>query len=324
MPVDFTQVITLHLPRSLWSDLRRIKPDAVITHELGPRTMLAAAYCKANKIPLIIWAYQSRVSSSQSNAIKDAVRRRLLSTASMAVGMGAQAREVLHGLGVPQDKIIDAPNAADHDTLARRLTDPGTDRQAAKLRQQIGDGRRLACVYGRLVPLKGTASVLDHWRSLPQSLRDQWRLVFVGEGPLSELIQSQNDPSIYHAGAVQPDQMASWYRAADLHVFPSLGDVWGLVVNEAMQCGVPTLCSKHAGCCEELVRDGIDGFVYDPTALDAASDLKHALTNPDLKRMGERASRAIMPYTTERMADAFRQAVARSLDQAVAAPPALS
>jgi glycosyltransferase involved in cell wall biosynthesis len=46
--------------------------------------------------------------------------------------------------------------------------------------------------------------------------------------------------------------MPSVYRSADLLVFPTLEDVWGLVANEAILSGIPVLCSKYAGCAPEL------------------------------------------------------------------------
>ena len=255
-PVPFDQVITLHLPRSLWSDLRKLRPDVVISHELGPRTMLAAAYCRLHRIPLVIWAYQSRISATQSNGLKNMVRRALLKQAKVAVGMGSQAREALRGLGVEEARIVDALNSADCDTLAHRLEDIETHRQAQQIREKYGNGRKLACVFGRLVPLKGTSKILEQWGSLPMSVRQQWRLVFVGEGPLAEIITGLGDEGIVHAGAVAPDQMAAWYKATDLHLFPTLGDVWGLVVNEAMQCGTPTLSSTRSALGSAWTRSG--------------------------------------------------------------------
>src|SRR4029077_1895535 len=55
--------------------------------------------------------------------------------------------------------------------------------------------------------------------------------------------------------------MPSVYRSGDVLVFPTLEDPWGLVVNEDMLSGLPVLCSKHAGCAEELLtsRD-----IFDP------------------------------------------------------------
>lgn len=316
-PVPFEQVITLHLPRSLWSDLNRLKPDVVISHEMGPRTMLAAAYCKRHRIPLVIWAYQSRVSATQSNGLKDFVRRTLLKQAAVVVGMGTQAREVLQNLGVERARILDAPNSADVDKIAQWLTQEDTHTSARTIREKYGAGRKLACVFGRLVPLKGTSSILNHWQKLPKAVREQWRLVFVGEGPLAETITQLNDPGIIHAGVVAPEHMAAWYKATDLHVFPTLGDVWGLVVNEAMQCGVPTLCSRYAGCAEDLVCDGVDGFIYDPVSDQAHRRLEQALTCPGLAAMGQLAQAKIRSNTPGRLADAFRDAVDLATDHAV-------
>ena len=46
--------------------------------------------------------------------------------------------------------------------------------------------------------------------------------------------------------------MPAVYRSANLLVFPTLEDVWGLVANEAVLSGIPVLCSKYAGCAPEL------------------------------------------------------------------------
>ncbi|MHC5004391.1 MAG: glycosyltransferase, partial [Planctomycetota bacterium] len=92
-PVRFEQVITLHVPVGLWGDLRRFRPDAIISHELGPRTMVAAAYARAHRVPLIIWSYQSRISATQGERLRGRVRRALLRQATAVVGMGIQARD---------------------------------------------------------------------------------------------------------------------------------------------------------------------------------------------------------------------------------------
>jgi glycosyltransferase involved in cell wall biosynthesis len=52
--------------------------------------------------------------------------------------------------------------------------------------------------------------------------------------------------------ALPPEKMPAVYRSADVLVFPTLEDPWGLVANEAILCGVTVLCSKYAGCAEEL------------------------------------------------------------------------
>ena len=308
-PIAFEQIITLHLPIGLWPDLRRFRPDVVISHELGPRSMIAAAYCAAHRAPLVIWAYQSRVSATQGQR-RRLVRRWLLRRAAVAVGMGTQAREVLRHWGKADHLIVDAPNSADHETLLGRFNDPQTPGRADQIRSRWPDCRRIALVVGRLVPLKGTDAILRTWQALPAPLRKQWRLVFVGEGPLACLIDEANDPSIDRIGHVASEEMVDWYAASDLHIFPTLGDVWGLVVHEAMMCGLPTLCSIHAGCSDDMIRDAENGLLFDPTDQSGAvATLRAALVRTDLPALGSAAKKTAARFTLDGLAEGFRRAV---------------
>jgi len=64
---------------------------------------------------------------------------------------------------------------------------------------------------------------------------------------------------LHHIPSVAYDDMPAWYAAADLFVFPSEGDIWGLVVNEALSMGVPVICTSRIGAAE-IIRDGENGF----------------------------------------------------------------
>jgi glycosyltransferase involved in cell wall biosynthesis len=225
------------------------------------------------------------------------------------MGMGRQAREVLTAWGADPRLIVDAPNAADAEGIERRLRDPRSTARAATLRSRFGNGRRIAIVPGRLVPLKGTSSILDVWGRLPRHVREQWRLIFLGDGPLDELVRGTEGPDVALAGKVGFEEMIDWYRAADLTIFPSLGDVWGLVVNESMACGTPTLCSVHAGCADDLISNGGNGFTFDPATPEAAVlDTVRALTHHRLDALGERARSDVSALTPERLAEGFRTA----------------
>jgi len=299
----FEQVLTLHLPLSLPRDLARFRPDVVISHELGPRTALAAAYARLFRVPLVIWSYQSLVSAASGNP---RLRRSLLSQASAVIGMGSEAREVLRSWGVPDATIVDAPNAADHETIAARLAAPEAEARALELRARFG-GRKIALVAGRLVPLKGTARLLASWDQLPQSLRQQWRLVFIGEGPLAELVARH--PEAVHVGHVQTKAVPDWLGAADLHVFPSLGDVWGLAVNEALHCGTLTLSSSRAACTADMIVEGVSGLTYDPVAPHAWRRLQGALEHPTPSTLARAGRARAQAFSQDRMAQGFRDAV---------------
>jgi glycosyltransferase involved in cell wall biosynthesis len=139
----------------------------------------------------------------------------------------------------------------------------------------------------------------------------------VGNGPLRGEIETAaraaEPGEIACAGAIPSSEMADFYAGADLLVFPSLGDPWGLVVNEALACGVPALCSRLAGCADDLIRPGENGWLFDPTdAGDFSRTLTRALTAEDLEEMGARGRNTAKRFAPEEMANGLRRAVAHA------------
>ena len=70
--------------------------------------------------------------------------------------------------------------------------------------------------------------------------------------------------NVLFTGAIPYEDTALYYSLADIFVMPSLEDKWSLVVPEAMSLGLPILCSIYNGCWPELVREGENGWVFDP------------------------------------------------------------
>ncbi len=311
------QSVEIQLPFGALEALLRFRPDVVVSGELGARTALGALYARLARIPLVIWSYQSRAWAATAGCARRAWRRALLARADAVVGMGIQAREVLRALGVPAARLFDAPNAHDHESLTAALAGRDATALRAALRAGLGCREKLALVAGRLVAAKGIRPLLAAWRALEPELRDAWTLLFVGDGPLRPEIETAaaaGPPGeILCCGAVAARDMADFYGGADLLLFPSLGDPWGLVVNEALACGVPVLCSRLAGCADDLIRPGENGWCFDPLdADDFGRALAGALSCPDRERMGHRAREIAKRFTPECMASGLRRAVAHA------------
>jgi glycosyltransferase involved in cell wall biosynthesis len=116
--------------------------------------------------------------------------------------------------------------------------------------------------------------------------------------------------------AHHPLNMAAVHRSADALIFPTLEDVWGLVVNEAMLCGVPVLCSKYAGCATELVPAE---SIFDPqNAVEFVRKFRDAvagrLPKPDRSRL--RSTREIV----SRMVHTIKASVDRGAETVQSAP----
>jgi glycosyltransferase involved in cell wall biosynthesis len=142
-------------------------------------------------------------------------------------------------------------------------------------------------------------------------------VTIVGDGPERPALEARAATLGVRAtfrGNVPDTEALAAYDDADILAFPSLGDEWGLVVNEALAAGVPVLGSIYAQAVEELVIDGRNGWTMrpdDPADLSAA--LVRALTCPDeeLVEMGRRARASV--------ADLVPAVAARLLGDAVVA-----
>jgi glycosyltransferase involved in cell wall biosynthesis len=315
------QGATLHLSIGVPSALRRFGPDVVVSAELGVRTFLAALYARAAGVPLVVWSYRSRASACGAGRLRNAWGRGLLREARAVVGMGTQAREVLAALGVPADRIFDAPNAHDVEGCERALASRDREACRAALRARGGARDRIALFAGRLVASKGVRELLAVWTGIPEALRRDWTLLLLGSGPLEREVQAAaaRAPSgtIVHAPAVRASGVYDFYLGSDLLVVPSLAEPWGLVVNEAFACGLPALCSARAGCADDLLRPGENGWLFDPAdATGFSRTLSEALSCDALPRLGECGRGHAKRFTPQSMAQGLRGAVHHAMGAA--------
>jgi glycosyltransferase involved in cell wall biosynthesis len=93
-------------------------------------------------------------------------------------------------------------------------------------------------------------------------------LVFAGDGAsreeLAQRAKRLSPGTVCFSGFAQREDLAGLYALAECLVLPTHSDPWGLVVNEAMACGLPIIVSSVAGCSADLVDDGWNGYVVPP------------------------------------------------------------
>ncbi len=178
----------------------------------------------------------------------------------------------------------------------------------AELRRDWGIPAEAVCFLfsGKLIPKKHP---LDLLHALGQAVRSGARVhvLMVGSGELLEparaLVERERLPVTF-AGFLNQSEIVRAYVAADCLVLPSdTGETWGLVVNEAMACGLPALVSDQVGCGPDLIREGETGglFPMGDVAVLAARLAEFAADPARLPAMGERARRRVLAdYSVER------------------------
>jgi glycosyltransferase involved in cell wall biosynthesis len=98
------------------------------------------------------------------------------------------------------------------------------------------------------------------------------------ESSLDKEQSTKNDelpasPAVFFPGFRQIEELPRFYAHAGCFIHPALEEPWGLVINEAMACGLPVLSSRNVGAAEELVDDGVNGGQFDPANPDEIAQL---------------------------------------------------
>jgi glycosyltransferase involved in cell wall biosynthesis len=131
-------------------------------------------------------------------------------------------------------------------------------------------------------------------------------LVLLGEGDQKANLQqlAQNVQNVYFEAGVPWFEVAEYLALVDVLVLPSESEPWGLVVNEAMICGLPVLVSEPSGCVEDLVQAGQNGFTFNPhQKQDLVDKMRFFTQNPEkLTQMGEASRQIVALFEPEKVA----------------------
>jgi len=263
-------------------------------------------------VPFLVWVESTTADLRRNNPLIESLKTKFLRGSSGFVVPGRSSFAYLRGYGAPKELIYTAPNAVDVELFVQQSEQARCN--AATLRQDLHLPARYFLFVGRLVREKGIFDLLHAYGALPLELRAAIGLVFVGEGngrPELERRAAEIVPGAVHfAGFVHREQLPSYYALSEALVFPTRNDPWGLVVNEAMACGLPVICTAVAGCTADLVEDYWNGRVL-PAG--DTSQFAHAMNEvagdaPLRSLMSRRGRERILQYSPEACAAGIAQA----------------
>jgi glycosyltransferase involved in cell wall biosynthesis len=128
---------------------------------------------------------------------------------------------------------------------------------------------------------------------------------------------------VFWFGFQKQEELPMFYGVADALVLPSLYEPWGVVVNEAMASGLPVLISKNAGCRPDLVEEGWNGLLFDPSSRDSIAHCLRAfarLSDEQLAAMGEHSKERISGWDYGAALAGFQRALHAVAARCRAAP----
>lgn len=159
--------------------------------------------------------------------------------------------------GLPFDKINVIPNGIN-------LTNfNGIERDYDFRRQYAMDNEKIILYVGRLVYEKGVQHLISAMPKILENYHDA-KLIIAGKGGMLDELKGQAEAmglsnKVYFTGYLNSKQVQKMYKCADVAVFPSTYEPFGIVALEAMLAGVPTVVSDIGGL-NEIVDHGINGM----------------------------------------------------------------
>lgn len=176
----------------------------------------------------------------------------------------------------------------------------------------VEDRRRFLFV-GRYVPVKGLDLLIDAYQSYRQQVDNPWGFTCAGMGELkSELAKVEG---INDVGFTDPRDLPELYRSHGALLLPSYHEPWGVVIAEAMGCGLPVIASEACGAGVDLIRQYCSGIAT-PTG-DTKSLLEAMLwmhRNEDqLDDLGQTAAQLALPFRAHKWAERWREWIRSSV-----------
>ena len=297
--------------------LRGEAPDLLVTLHAEPAFLAGWALARARGTRTAVWIEPTFDAWVTRRRWKEGLKRQIFPRLDGVVTTGPDGKAFASRYGMPERRIFYLPYFSSFPQFRSACR---TARETRDQRRESLGLRGVTFAYvGRLWSGKGLNYLVDAFALLQRRSESEVSLLLAGDGADEEALRDRcrklGLENVVFTGFFQRDQLPFLYAAADVFVFPTLGDPFGQVVEEASSCGLPIISSSAAGEIQDRVEEGVTGFIVPPMNSAALFDRMELLAgDSDLRRrMGEAAFRKATPYTSDVWVERFEHAVEQIL-----------
>jgi glycosyltransferase involved in cell wall biosynthesis len=230
----------------------------------------------------------------QRSALKKAAKwpfyRWFIPRLDACLAVGTWSKEYFQHYGAKADRIFIVPHVIDDSYFCRETTRVLSQRNELRARWGLEAGVTVFLFAGKFIEKKRPMDVVQ---AIDRATKQGARVagLMVGDGWLrqkcEEFVKKSNVP-VRFAGFLNQSEIVKAYVAADVLILASESETWGLVVNEAMACGLPCLVSDQVGCGPDMIVANVTGAVFPVADIDGLAALM-AVSPQHFSRMGENA-----------------------------------
>jgi glycosyltransferase involved in cell wall biosynthesis len=293
-------------------------PDVLVSLYAEPSFLTGWAVAKMRGAKTAFWCQVTFDQWVSRKWWKEKLKNLIFPQVDVTLGSGEESRQFAIRYGVAEAKALCLRHSIDvhHYSNGHQLYYPVRD----KIRCELGVVGSVFIYVGRLWWGKGINYLLEAFDTVQKQSSDEVSLLLVGDGPedeaLKQLCAERGIRNVIFAGFHQKHEMPRFYSAADVFVFPTLGDPYGLVVDEAMASSMPIISTSAAGEIADRVEQGVNGYVVPPSNPQAmAEKMLYLANNPQQRvRMGQISAGKISGHTPEQWAIDFESIIGDILD----------
>jgi glycosyltransferase involved in cell wall biosynthesis len=299
--------------------LRRPKPDLLILQYGALEYILGWTIAVLRGWRTAFWVEVTFDSSVRRRIHREWLKRQMFSRVDGIMTAGADGMAFARRYSAAKDRIHLVRHVVDAEFYSVKAMDSRRDRD--DLRKRLGVEGTLFLYVGRLWEPKGIFELIEAYGRV-RAAGVSASLVIVGDGRDESRLRSEIErrglDRVIFAGFIQRDDLPPWYAAADVLVFPTRADTYGMVVDEAMAAGVPVISTTTAGEIRTRVIEGKTGWLVpaqDPDAL--AKAMASAAEDPTAtRRLGTVALKLMEGQGPSRWAEEFEEATLQILASA--------
>jgi glycosyltransferase involved in cell wall biosynthesis len=314
------QGLLAYVAPSILAEVRKVRFDVLLVFGWSSLTCwLAFAKASLESIPWMLYGDTNVLYEKEKHGLKRWLRNWLLHSlfrrTSAFLVSSSWNRRFYELSAVPFDKCFTVPLTSDKEFFSSAASSARAHRDEIRAQYGIPSGAVLLLFVGKLVAHKRPQDLLEVHCALLDEIPDL-AVAFAGEGPERKALESEiaekRLQSVFLLGFRNQSALPAIYAMSDIFILPSSREPVGVVVHEALACGLPTIVSDRSGTwgAEDVVRDGENGFVFPCGNISALTESVRKLASDCAlrARMGGRSMEIMEHFSVERRVAGVLQA----------------
>lgn len=258
-------LFTYFINPSILKELHEFNPDRLIISGWDLfASQVSLFWGIKNKKHVTLWSGSTANETSWRRTITKPLVKWFVKKSTDFVAYGTRAKKYLISLGADSKKISIFPNDVDEKFFKDQTRIWQPERTKIKKQYKINCLQNFIFV-GQLIKRKGLIDFLQAFSKFKET-NPNWGFVIVGAGKhkknIKNYIRQNKIKDVIFLGVINQKDLPKVYAVCDILVLPSVQEVWGRVVNEALYSGLKVLVSDKCGCAPDLVKKGKNGYVF--------------------------------------------------------------